>query len=157
MSCQLETCILAILRLMSEWHYKTFLNSLNQGDKLLFVRSVFQYFHSLVLKSALPKDWAVMRMLQNEVILTTVQSLSEALSDSFLIGNNFDYELWKSFFVISVAYLCQDDLQLHRFSDTKRDKIIQKYGDKRTLMAYQISEMWRNLKVDCSSQLFTIY
>lgn len=139
-----EMCILAILRQMSEWHYRTYISSLSQPDKLIFLRSMFAYFQTLVARCSLPPDWYVMRMLQSEVILTAVQQLTSVLADNFL-GPNFDAGLWRSFFLLSVAYLRQDDLQLHRFSDTKREKIVQKHGDRRTMMAVVTSEMWSNL------------
>lgn len=46
-------------------------------------------------------------------------------------------------------YLTQESLQLEQFSDVKREKIIEKYGDMRVLMGFQILSMWSQLgKID---------
>jgi dedicator of cytokinesis protein 3 len=44
-----------------------------------------------------------------------------------------------------VAFLTQPSLQLEKFSEVKREKIIEKYGDMRVLMGFQILSMWSNL------------
>ena len=102
-------------------------------------------FTELVTHQAFPKDWVVMQMLQNDVILSAVQSLSVTLQDSFLVGSDFAVELWLRFFTLSVTFLTQPNLQLEQFSDTKRDKILSKHDDKRVFMAFQISTMWNAL------------
>ena len=141
---QAETCILAILRQMSEWHYRTYVSSLSQTDKVNFLRSMFAYFQLLVAHSSLTLALFVFRMLQIEVFFDAIEYLDTVVSVN-LLGPNFDPSLWRSFFMLSVAYVRQDDLQLHRFSDTKREKIVRKPGDLRKKMAPLISEMWSNL------------
>lgn len=42
-------------------------------------------------------------------------------------------------------YLTQSSLQLEQFSEVKREKIIEKYGDMRVLMGFQILSMWSQL------------
>ena len=143
----LTSCFLGLLRLMKEEHYKRYLDSFGKDRQRLadFLSSVFNLFLRLIKDNAFPSDWMVMRMLQNEVILAAVQSLSTALTEHFLTNQSFNQSLWKSFFQLSVKFLCQDDLQVERFSDTKRDKILSKYQDRRGFMAYQISANWQEL------------
>lgn len=54
-------------------------------------------------------------------------------------------QLWTNYFNLSVDYLTQESLQLEQFSDVKREKIIEKYGDMRVLMGFQILSMWSQL------------
>lgn len=152
-------CLLGLLHLMndasikSKTHnradrdpYKAYLAALgSKKDLAHFLMSIFQVFKGLVTRNALPADWIVMRMLQNDIILNTVQFLSEAVRSAFLSGTDFHFELWDSFFQLSVAYLTQSNLQLEEFTEVKRDKILAKHGDKRELMAYQIVSMWQEL------------
>lgn len=41
--------------------------------------------------------------------------------------------------------MTQPSLQLEQFSEVKREKIIEKYGDMRVLMGFQILSMWSQL------------
>jgi dedicator of cytokinesis protein 3 len=54
-------------------------------------------------------------------------------------------QLWGSYFNLAVAFLTQPSLQLEKFSEVKREKIIEKYGDMRVEMGFQILSMWSNL------------
>lgn len=58
---------------------------------------------------------------------------------------DFFLQLWTNYFNLSVDYLTQASLQLEQFSDVKREKIIEKYGDMRVLMGFQILSMWSQL------------
>ena len=62
----------------------------------------------------------------------------------FLHGH-FDSQLWSTYFNLAVAYLTQPSLQLEKFSEVKREKIVEKYGDMRVLMGFQILSMWSHL------------
>lgn len=44
-----------------------------------------------------------------------------------------------------MEFLTQPALQLEKFSEVKRGKIIEKYGDMRVLMGYQILSVWSKL------------
>lgn len=55
------------------------------------------------------------------------------------------FQLWTSYFNLAVDYLTQSSLQLEQFSEVKREKIIEKYGDMRVLMGFQILSMWSQL------------
>ncbi|GFT91558.1 dedicator of cytokinesis protein 3 [Trichonephila clavipes] len=54
-------------------------------------------------------------------------------------------KLWSNYFSLAVAFLTQPALQLETFSDVKKEKIIEKYGDMRVLMGFQILSMWDKL------------
>lgn len=60
------------------------------------------------------------------------------------------FQIWSSYFNLAVEFLTQPALQLEKFSEVKRGKIIEKYGDMRVLMGYQILSVWSKLgkKID---------
>jgi dedicator of cytokinesis protein 3 len=141
------SCVLNMLRLVREEHYSRFIRSLSRQSAhslALFLHSMFTFMDDLITNNQFPSDWLVMRMLQNEIILSTIQSLSSTLSEKFLVEPAFQFPLWDAFFNLSISYICQSDLQIEQFSDSRRDKILAK-PDKRNLMAFQIETMWNEL------------
>lgn len=54
-------------------------------------------------------------------------------------------QIWSNYFNLAVEFLTQPSLQLEKFTDVKREKIIEKYGDMRVLMGYQILNVWSKL------------
>lgn len=54
-------------------------------------------------------------------------------------------QIWGTYFNLAVEYLTQPSLQLEKFSEVKRGKIIEKYGDMRVLMGRQILSVWSKL------------
>ena len=54
-------------------------------------------------------------------------------------------QVWSNYFNLAVEFLTQPSLQLEKFSDVKREKIIEKYGDMRVLMGFQILSVWSKL------------
>ncbi len=55
------------------------------------------------------------------------------------------FQIWSSYFNLAVEFLTQPSLQLEKFTEVKRGKIIEKYGDMRVLMGYQILSVWSKL------------
>ncbi|XP_042900639.2 dedicator of cytokinesis protein 3 isoform X2 [Parasteatoda tepidariorum] len=148
----LVASLVALLRLMEEQHYnhlwEKFGNVRQRRDRRQlkdFLLSVFFVFHDFVKQDVFPTDWVIMKMLTNHVILCALQEFSQPLTVDFLDGLDFDEQLWSSYFSLAVAFLTQPALQLETFSDVKKDKIIEKYGDMRVLMGFQILSMWDKL------------
>uniref|UniRef100_A0A8C3SI77 Dedicator of cytokinesis 1 n=1 Tax=Chelydra serpentina TaxID=8475 RepID=A0A8C3SI77_CHESE len=56
-----------------------------------------------------------------------------------------DFQLWNNYFHLAVAFLTQESLQLENFSSAKRAKILNKYGDMRRQIGFEIRDMWYNL------------
>uniref|UniRef100_A0A8C9UB20 Dedicator of cytokinesis 4 n=1 Tax=Scleropages formosus TaxID=113540 RepID=A0A8C9UB20_SCLFO len=138
-------CLLALLRQMTEKHYQQLLDSLsNKEDLRDFLLQIFTVFRILIRPEMFPKDWTVMRLVTNNVIITTVLYLSDALRKNFL-NEKFDYKVWDSYFYLSVIFINQPCLQLEMFSPSKRKKILEKYGDMRVMMGCEIFSMWQNL------------
>uniref|UniRef100_A0A3B4AZV2 Dedicator of cytokinesis 4b n=1 Tax=Periophthalmus magnuspinnatus TaxID=409849 RepID=A0A3B4AZV2_9GOBI len=138
-------CLLALLRQMSDRHYQQLLQGFSSKDDLRdFLLQVFTVFRILIRPEMFPKDWTVMRLVTNNVIITTVLYLSEPLRKNFL-NDKFDYKVWDSYFYLSVIFINQPCLQLESFSPSKRKKILEKYGDMRVMMGCEIFSMWQNL------------
>ncbi|KAI4802934.1 hypothetical protein KUCAC02_006501, partial [Chaenocephalus aceratus] len=114
-------CLLALLRQMSDRHYQQLLQAFSSKDNLRdFLLQIFTVFRILIRPEMFPKDWTVMRLVTNNVIITTVLYLSDALRKNFL-NDKFDYKVWDS------------------------KKILEKYGDMRVMMGCEIFSMWQNL------------
>ncbi|XP_060529581.1 dedicator of cytokinesis protein 3 isoform X2 [Cylas formicarius] len=148
----LVACLIGILQLLDEFHYKRLWEVLmgpNCDRKPLkdFLLRVFLVFRNLIRMEVFPPDWLVIKMLTNNVILKALQEFAQPLAFKFLDSRAgyFDKELWTNYFNLSVDYLTQQSLQLEQFSDVKREKIIEKYGDMRVLMGFQILSMWSQL------------
>lgn len=143
---QLVACLISMLRLMEEKHYRQVLDMHPDRkplkDLLMCMLSVFR---ELVKQDVYPRDWMVMRMVTNNVILVAMQFFSQSLIDKFLMGLEFDCQLWGSYFSLAVGFLTQPCLQLEKFSEAKREKILERYGDMRVQMGYEILAMWQNL------------
>uniref|UniRef100_A0A8D1PCD3 Dedicator of cytokinesis 3 n=1 Tax=Sus scrofa TaxID=9823 RepID=A0A8D1PCD3_PIG len=78
------------------------------------------------------------------IIVTTVQYLSSALHKNFT-ETDFDFKVWNSYFSLAVLFINQPSLQLEIITSAKRKKILDKYGDMRVMMAYELFSMWQNL------------
>ncbi|CAH1968130.1 unnamed protein product [Acanthoscelides obtectus] len=148
----LVACLIGTLQLLDEFHYKRLWEVLmgpHQDRKPLkdFLLRAFLVFRNLVRMEVFPPDWLVIKMLTNNVILKALQEFAQPLAFKFLDcrAGYFDKELWTNYFNLAVDYLTQDSLQLEQFSDVKREKIIEKYGDMRVLMGFQILSMWSQL------------
>ncbi|XP_028810006.1 dedicator of cytokinesis protein 4b isoform X3 [Denticeps clupeoides] len=138
-------CLLALLRQMSDKHYQKLLQCFTSKDDLRdFLLQIFTVFRILIRPEMFPKDWTVMRLVTNNVIITTVLYLSDALRKNYL-NEKFDYKVWDSYFYLAVIFINQPCLQLESFSSSKRKKVLEKYGDMRVMMGCEIFSMWQNL------------
>ncbi|PKU29589.1 hypothetical protein llap_20107 [Limosa lapponica baueri] len=54
-------------------------------------------------------------------------------------------QVWNSYFSLAVLFINQPSLQLENATPAKRKKILDKYGDMRVMMAYELFSMWQNL------------
>ncbi|EMP25230.1 Dedicator of cytokinesis protein 4 [Chelonia mydas] len=139
------SCLLSLLRQMTDRHYQQLLDRFSTKDDLRdFLLQIFTVFRILIRPEMFPKDWTVMRLVANNVIITTVLYLSDALRKNFL-NENFDYKIWDSYFYLAVIFINQLCLQLEMFTPSKKKKVLEKYGDMRVTMGCEIFSMWQNL------------
>ncbi|XP_029471470.1 dedicator of cytokinesis protein 4 isoform X3 [Rhinatrema bivittatum] len=137
--------LLSLLRQMTDRHYQQLLESFSTKEELRdFLLQIFTVFRILVRPEMFPKDWTVMRLVANNVIITTVLYLSDALRKNFL-NESFDYKIWDSYFYLAVIFINQSCLQLELFTPSKKKKVLEKYGDMRVTMGCEIFSMWQNL------------
>ncbi|XP_051886544.1 dedicator of cytokinesis protein 4-like isoform X5 [Pristis pectinata] len=138
-------CLLALLRQMTDKHYQQLLEHFTSKDDLRdFLLQIFTVFKILIRPEMFPKDWTIMRLVTNNVIITTILYLSDALRKNFL-NESFDFKVWDSYFYLAVIFINQPCLQLEIFSPSKRKKVLEKYGDMRVMMGCEIFSMWQNL------------
>nr|XP_034984231.1 dedicator of cytokinesis protein 4 isoform X3 [Zootoca vivipara] len=139
------SCLLSLLRQMTDRHYQQLLDRFKTRDELRdFLLQIFTVFRILIRPEMFPKDWTVMRLVANNVIITTVLYLSDALRKNFL-NESFDYKIWDSYFYLAVIFINQLCLQLEMFTPSKKKKVLEKYGDMRVTMGCEIFSMWQNL------------
>uniref|UniRef100_A0A8C6WV65 Dedicator of cytokinesis 3 n=1 Tax=Neogobius melanostomus TaxID=47308 RepID=A0A8C6WV65_9GOBI len=139
------SCLLSLLRLMTEIHFHHLLNNFHSKEELKeFLLKIFCVFRNLMKLTIFPRDWSVMRLLTSHIIVVTTQFLSPALHKNFSEAD-FDFKVWNSFFSLTVLYINQPSLQLESLSPAKRKKVLDKYGDLRVVMAYELYSMWQKL------------
>ncbi|XP_058144291.1 dedicator of cytokinesis protein 3 isoform X1 [Dasypus novemcinctus] len=139
------SCLLSLLRQMCDTHYQHLLDNFQSKDELKeFLLKIFCVFRNLMKMSVFPRDWMVMRLLTSNIIVTTVQYLSSALHKNFT-ETDFDFKVWNSYFSLAVLFINQPSLQLEIITSAKKKKILDKYGDMRVMMAYELFSMWQNL------------
>lgn len=140
-------CLVSLLQLLDDYHYKRLWEELGDRKPLKdFLLRAFLLFRHLIKHDVFPTDWMVIKMTTNNVILAALQQLAKPLVFCFLeTWPHFDYQVWSTYFKLAVAFLTQPALQLETFTIVKRTKIIEKYGDMRVLMGYQILSVWSKL------------
>uniref|UniRef100_A0A8D1PF22 Dedicator of cytokinesis 3 n=1 Tax=Sus scrofa TaxID=9823 RepID=A0A8D1PF22_PIG len=123
------SCLLSLLRQMCDTHYQHLLDNFQSKDELKeFLLKIFCVFRNLMKMSVFPRDWMVMRLLT-----TSTELLLERVY------------VWNSYFSLAVLFINQPSLQLEIITSAKRKKILDKYGDMRVMMAYELFSMWQNL------------
>ncbi|XP_028302238.1 dedicator of cytokinesis protein 3-like isoform X4 [Gouania willdenowi] len=140
------SCLLSLLRQMKDSHFQHLMENFQSKDELKeFLLKVLCVFRNLMKISIFPKDWNVLRLLTSSVILNTSQQLSSALHENFTEDDFFDFQVWNSYFSLAVLYINQPSLQLENLSSTKKKKVLDRYGDMRVMMTYQMFNMWQKL------------
>lgn len=145
----LVACLIGLLQLLDEYHYARLWEELGEHKPTKdFLLRVFLVFRDLVKQEVFSPDWLVIKMAANQVILNSLKELSEPLVSKFLDDgrcHHFDNQLWNQYFSLAVAFLTQPSLQLEQFSEVKREKMMERYGDMRVFMGFQILRMWSRL------------
>lgn len=148
---QLVACLLGLLQLLDETHYKRFWDELSANkdprDLKEFLNKSILVFEELLSQDWLvfPTDWLVMKLACNDVLRKALEEFAKPLVYRFLGPQSFDSQLWWSYFSLAVAFLTQPSLQLEQYRETKRRKILHSHGDMRVLMGFQILSMWSQL------------
>ncbi|XP_052072940.1 dedicator of cytokinesis protein 4-like isoform X4 [Mytilus californianus] len=143
---EMVACLTELLRLMEETHYTAVIQIHPKGPPLKdFLTQVLHTFQELIKPEMLSADWTIMRMETNNVIFSAVEYFSQALKNHFLEGEYFDQHLWNLYFRLAVNFIVQPSLQLEEYSESKRNKFIERYHDMRIMMGHQIQTLWEKL------------
>ncbi|XP_030621101.1 dedicator of cytokinesis protein 4 [Chanos chanos] len=138
-------CLLTLLRQLSDKDYQQILGKFPSKEDLTnFLLQLFTVFRILTRPDMFPKDWTVMRLVTNNVIISTVLYLSDTLRNNFL-NEKFDYKVWESYFYLSIIFISQPCLQLEMFPPSKRKKVLENYGDMRVMFGCEVFSMWQGL------------
>uniref|UniRef100_A0A8C3H1Y9 Dedicator of cytokinesis 4 n=1 Tax=Corvus moneduloides TaxID=1196302 RepID=A0A8C3H1Y9_CORMO len=90
------SCLLSLLRQMTDRHYQQLLDSFNTKEDLRdFLLQIFTVFRILIRPEMFPKDWTVMRLV-----------------------------IWDSYFFLAVIFINQLCLQLEMFTPSKKKKFM---------------------------------
>uniref|UniRef100_A0A3Q2T550 Dedicator of cytokinesis 5 n=1 Tax=Fundulus heteroclitus TaxID=8078 RepID=A0A3Q2T550_FUNHE len=138
-------CMTAILKQMDDMHYTHYISTFKTRQDIIdFLMETFIMFKDL-MGNVFPADWMVMNLVQMQVFLRAINQYSDVLNKFFLDQAHFELQLWNNYFHLTVAFLTHKTLQLESFSQEKRNKILNKYGDMRKTMGFRIRDMWYNL------------
>ncbi|XP_013109839.2 dedicator of cytokinesis protein 3 isoform X1 [Stomoxys calcitrans] len=148
---QLVACLLGLLQLLDETHYKRYWDELSPNkdprDLKEFLAKSLLVFEELVSQDWLvfPPDWLIMKLACNDVLRCSLEEFAKPLVYRFLGSKSFDSQLWWSYFSLAVTFLTQPSLQLEKYREPKRRKILHSHKDMRVLMGFQILSMWSQL------------
>uniref|UniRef100_A0A3Q2E7W2 Dedicator of cytokinesis 5 n=1 Tax=Cyprinodon variegatus TaxID=28743 RepID=A0A3Q2E7W2_CYPVA len=138
-------CMTAILKQMDDMHYTHYISTFKTRQDIIdFLMETFIMFKDL-MGNVFPADWMVMNLVQMQVFLRAINQYSDVLNKLFLDQAHFELQLWNNYFHLTVAFLTHKTLQLESFSQEKRNKILNKYGDMRKTMGFRIRDMWYNI------------
>uniref|UniRef100_A0A3P9HZU8 Dedicator of cytokinesis 5 n=1 Tax=Oryzias latipes TaxID=8090 RepID=A0A3P9HZU8_ORYLA len=138
-------CMTAILKQMDDMHYTHYISTFKTRQDIIdFLMETFIMFKDL-MGNVFPADWVIMNMVQMQVFLRAINQYSNVLNMYFLDPAHFELQLWNNYFNLCVAFLTHKTLQLESFSQERRNKILNKYGDMRKTMGFKIRDMWYNL------------
>ncbi|XP_038560596.1 dedicator of cytokinesis protein 5 isoform X2 [Micropterus salmoides] len=138
-------CMTAILKQMDDMHYAHYISTFKTRQDIIdFLMETFIMFKDL-MGNVFPADWMVMNLVQMQVFLRAINQYSDVLNMYFLDKAHFELQLWNNYFHLTVAFLTHPTLQLESFSQEKRNKILNKYGDMRKTIGFKIRDMWYNL------------
>jgi hypothetical protein len=98
-------CLLGLLKLMDVNHYKRYVQDLGTKEREAFCRQILEIFEVFISEPVFPKDWLVMDMAKNDVVLDTIQGMSAILEEHFLKGDEFNFGIWDSFFALTAQYV----------------------------------------------------
>jgi len=141
-------CLLALLRHMTRDHYMAIFSDMESEEREKTMEQVLDTFITLLTEDIFPKDWMVMVMVNNDVLLASVESISCVLDKYYL--KDFKVSLWGKYFQLLSQYITHKSLKLHEFSNTKQQKILQGTPDRRVAMAEIMARQFK--KIESSDQ-----
>eukprot|EP00045_Choanoeca_perplexa_P018059 m.276619 g.276619 ORF g.276619 m.276619 type:complete len:394 (-) comp17699_c0_seq8:128-1309(-) len=142
----ITSCLCGLLRIMSSNHYKQLVSELSRSEVEALLSNLMNAFSKSADNSVFPKDWLVMQLVLNDVVLDASKEISDILMQDFLKGEQFHLKLWCQLLHMCQKYASQPSLQVKLVSYSKKLKILSARGDRRELMASQVVKLWAALK-----------
>ena len=144
--------MIGLLNEMTPSHYTHFIDHFQitsdpegRANLLHFVKDeVLRLFQDRFDK-IFPGDWTTMILLKNNVMMRALCQISHIIRDFFSYESDFELKAWEAFFKCAISFIMQPALQLEKFSENKRLKILGMYGDMRKTMGKEVKQMWFNL------------
>ena len=122
---------------------------LSPGTYVIFNFTKFFFLEMFIYKKKLikfqPREWNTMIMLLNSVVMKALCQFANTIRDYFCHDSEFEINLWTKFFQCAISFIKQPSMQLGKFSENKRLKILNTYGDMRKNMGIEVKQMWYNL------------
>ncbi|CAL4142292.1 unnamed protein product, partial [Meganyctiphanes norvegica] len=136
--------LVSLMRQMSERHFSSFLNQFKEQDELMaFLVELLMAIQDLIENPVFPSDWAEMVLLQNSVMVKVLRHSSYVISEK--MREPFKETIWSNFFHCAIKFVTQPSLQLETFTQSKRNKILNRYKDMRKETALEIKKLWFSL------------
>lgn len=144
----LVAVLLGLLQQLDESHYVYLFDELAASGELKdFLQKSLLVFKELLAHDwqVFPNDWLTMKLTANDIIRKSLEEFAKPLVYRFLSHQTINSQLWWAYFSLAVAFLTQPCLQLEKYHDAKRRKILHSFSDMRVMMGFQILSMWSQL------------
>jgi dedicator of cytokinesis protein 3 len=120
-----------------------------------FLQNALQVYISILDGEAFPKSWLSVRIYHHRSTMRTLEKIYSVLVDSFLPhpdeADQFNTELWRSFFDALLKLVGSDALALETFPEQKRRAVWKIAGDVRELGADLLQRSWEAIGWETSA------
>ncbi|ESZ89973.1 hypothetical protein SBOR_9646 [Sclerotinia borealis F-4128] len=117
-----------------------------QGDMAILIEDFLNIHLSILECEAFPQNWLSVRIFHHKSTLKTLEYLAGILLEGFLPhpddAENYNTELWKSFFTTLLKLVGSDSLALETFPEQKRRAVWKIAGDVRENGAELLRRTW---------------
>jgi len=140
------TCLWSLLHALRGELIENYVKSLDNEALKVFATSLLSLCHNCLSLKLYPEMWIVMNMLQISVIAGMLKTLGAPIRTKLgPSSSNFVYNIWKKFFELSLGLLSIEALKVEKFSNSKRDFVLSRYGDIRKDVIQELRTMWAYL------------
>ena len=141
--------MIALFNLMTEDHFNQYImhfkpdNQAGRNNMIEVIMEVLAMFYDLIQNNVYEDSWNSMIMLQNSVILKALCQFAYPIQD--YLRNPFDFSVWNAYLLCAIAFITQPALQVEKFTENKRTRILSQYKDMRKQMGLEVKKMWNSL------------
>ncbi|KAF1978012.1 hypothetical protein BU23DRAFT_525645 [Bimuria novae-zelandiae CBS 107.79] len=126
-----------------------------------FLFSTLKVYSSILEGEAFPSSWLSVHIFHHKATMRALEKLSGVLMDSFLPhpdeADQFNTDLWRSFFDALLKLVGSDALALETFPEQKRRAVWKIAGDVRELGADLLQRSWETIGWEASSEDKKLY